>query len=177
MFPSLAGAIFLLPIAHIADRCPKVSRKFILIASIMLYSLTIGLTTLTSNGIVVDTLLGLAGLACAAHIPIMSSLLTSIYVFPSTRRHCVFTLVLAGGNAFSVIFGSLGAGLVDTAMDANWRGSLVYVAVLYAAVAVLGALVIPNMPRTHSMHVVTSRSEDRYTLLGRPVVKRSAWTD
>lgn len=107
----------------------------------------------------------------------MSSLLTSIYTVPSTRRHCVFTFFLAGGNAFSVIFGSVGSGLVDTAMDGDWRGSFVYVSVLYALVAIVGAVVIPNMPRTQSMPIVTSRSEDRYTLLGHPVIKRSAWTD
>lgn len=143
----------------------------------MLFSLTIGLTTLTSNGIVLDALLGVAGLACAAHIPIMSSLLTSIYVVPSTRRHCVFTFFLAGGNAFSVIFGGLCSGLVDTAMEGDWRGSYVYVAVLYAIIAVVGAVVIPNMPRTHSMHAIMSPTEDRYTLLGSPAIKRSAWTD
>lgn len=143
----------------------------------MLFSLTLGLATLTSNGIVLDVLLGVAGLACAAHIPIMSSLLTSIYVVPSTRRHCVFTFFLAGGNAFSVIFGGLGSGLVDTAMEGDWRGSFVYVAILYAITAVVGAVVIPNMPRTHSIQIVTSRPEDRFTLLGHPVIKRSAWTD
>lgn len=177
LFASLTGAIFLLPIAHIADRCPRISRKSILTASIMLFSLTVGLAALTRNGIVLDMLLGIAGLACAAHTPIMSSLLTSIYSVPSTRRHCVLTFFLAGGNAFSVTFGGVGAGLVTTAMEGEWRGSFVYVAILYAAVAMLGWLVIPNLPRTHSTHSTTPRSEETFTLLGRPVVKRSAWTD
>lgn len=136
-----------------------------------------GLTALTSNGIVLDIILGVAGLACAAHIPIMSSILTSIYVCPSTRRHCVLTSFLAGSNAFAVIFGGVGSGLVNTAIDGDWRGSFVYIAVLYALIAVVAALVIPNTPRSHSMIAIASRSEDRYSLLGHPVVERSSWAD
>lgn len=135
-----------------------------------------GLTALTTNGVALDIVLGVAGLACAAHTPIMSSLLASIYVYPSTRRHCILTCFLAGGNAFSVIFGSVGCGLVDMAMNGDWRSSFVYIAVIYGVVAVVGALVIPNVPRTHSMTTIRSRSEDRYTLLGHPVVKGSSWT-
>lgn len=176
-FYSLTGAIFLLPIAHIADRCPNISRKAILIFTLTLFSLTMGLTTVTSNGIILDIILGVAGLACSAHIPIMSSLLTSIYVYPSTRRHCVLTFFLAGGNAFSVIFGGVGSGIVNMAVEGDWRGSFIYVAVLYAIVAVIGALVIPDAPRTHPVLPITSRSEDRYPLLGRPVIKRSSWKD
>ncbi|KAJ4422685.1 hypothetical protein N0V82_002689 [Gnomoniopsis sp. IMI 355080] len=173
----LTAAIFLLPIAHIADRCPNISRKAILISTMILFSLTMGLTALNTNGVVLDIVLGVAGLACAAHIPIMSSLLASIYAYPSTRRHCVLTFFLAGGNAFSIILGSVGCGLVNMAMNGDWRGSFVYIAIVYGVVAVVAALVIPNVPRTHSVTNIRSRSEDRYTLLGHPVVKRSSWAD
>lgn len=174
---SLTGAIFLLPIAHIADRCPDVSRKSILLASNMLFSLTIGLSALLGHGIFLNIMLGAAGFACAANIPIMSSLLTSIYPVPSTRRHCVFTFFLAGGNAFAVIFGGLGSGIVDVAMQGDWRASPVYIAVIYAIVTVVGALVIPNMSRTYPVHIVSSSSKDRFTLLGRPIHQRSSVTD
>lgn len=136
-----------------------------------------GLTTLTSNGIILDIILGVAGLASSAHVPIMSSILTSIYAYPSTRRHCVLTFFFAGSNAFSVILGGLGSGLVPVAMDGDWRCSFIYVAVLYAIVAAVGAVVIPNSPRAQSMFAITSVTEDHHTLLGHPVVKPSSWTE
>lgn len=143
----------------------------------MLFSISMGLTALTNNGIVLDIILGVAGLACAAHIPIMSSILASIYAYPSTRRHCVMMSFLAGGNAFSVVFGGVGSGLVNMAIGGDWRGSFVYIAILYALIAVVAALVIPNLPRRHSMIVIESRSEDRYSLLGHSIVERTSWTD
>ncbi|KAJ4396602.1 hypothetical protein N0V93_000823 [Gnomoniopsis smithogilvyi] len=173
----LTGAIFLLPIARVVDCFPDISRKAFLISATMLFSLTMGLTALTTNGIVLDIMLGISGLACAAHFPIMSSLLTSIYAHPSTRRHCVLTLFLAGGNAFSIIFGSVGSGLVDMATNGDWRGSFVYIAVLYAIVAIVGIFVIPNIPRTYSTTAIKSNPENRYTLLGHAVVERKSWTN
>lgn len=173
----LTGAIFLLPIAHVADRCPNISRKTILVTSIMLYSLTMGLASLARNGIILDLMLGAAGLACAAHIPIMSSLLTSIYSVPSKRRHFVFTCFLAGGNAFAVLFGNVGSGLATDALGGDWRGTCVYIAVMYAIVALIGVLTVPNMPRNYPTYIVSSGSEDRYTLLRRGIEKRSSMTD
>lgn len=173
----LIGAIFLLPVSQIVDRCPNISRKYVLIASLVLFSLALGLATLVQDGILLDFMLGIAGFACAAHIPITSSLLSSVYSAPSTRRYCVFTFFLAGGNAFAVVFGSLGSGLISVSFDGNWRATLVYMAVMYAAVAVLACLAVPNMPRTHPTYIITSGSEDRYTLLGHGLEKRSSMTD
>lgn len=124
-----------------------------------------GLITLVRNGIIFDVILGVAGLSSAAHIPIMSSLLTSIYAVPSTRRYCVFTFFLAGGNAFSVVFGGLGFGLVEAILDVGWRPSFVYIAILFSVVTVAGALIIPNMPRDHPPNPIPSHSEDRDGLL------------
>lgn len=122
-------------------------------------------------------MLGIAGISCAAHIPITSSLLTSVYSTASTRRHCVFTCFLAGGNAFAVVFGGLGSGLVSGAFGGNWRATFGYIAVLYAVVAVVACLAVPNMPRNHPTYIITSGSGDRYTLLGHGLEKRSSMTD
>lgn len=142
------------------------SRKFILIATLAVFSLSMGLATFSPNGIVFDLMLGLSGLASAAHIPIVSSLLASIYPVPSTRRHCVFTFFLAGGNAFAVLFGGLGSGLVDTVLEGNWRASFTYIATLFAAVAIAGLFVIPNMPPELPVPPISrSQSEDQRPLL------------
>lgn len=169
--------MFLLPVAHVAERCPSVSRKTMLIVSILIYSLAMGAATLTRNGIVLDTILGVAGLACAAHVPITSSILTSIYPVPSTRRHCVFTFFLAGGNAFAVVLGSLGSGLVNVSLDGDWRASFIYIATLYALVSIVSALVIPNIPRHYPNYIISSSSGDRFALWGRSIKKRSAVAD
>lgn len=130
-----------------------------------------GLTTFSSNGIVFDIMLGVAGLASAAHIPIMSSILASIYTSPSTRRQCVFTLFLAGGNAFAVLFGGLGSGLVDTALNGDWRASFIYIAALFGAVVVASIFVIPKLPQDESLFPDQSQQEDQLPLLSHPTEK------
>lgn len=142
-----------------------------------MFSLTLGLATRAPNGIILDLLLGVAGLACAAHIPIMSSLLTSVYSVPSTRRHCVFTFFLAGGNAFAVIFGGLGSGAVTIVAGGDWRACFLYIAGMYALVTAVAALVIPNVPRSYQAFIVSSGAEERYSLLGRGVEERSSIAD
>lgn len=145
-----------------------------LIASVALSSLAMGLITLSPNGFAFDMCLGVAGLASAAHIPIVSSILSSIYTVPSTRRQYVFTFFLAGGNAFSVLFGGLCSGLVDTALGGDWRASFIYISTLFAAVAVAGVFILPNVPNTPqelATPLDQTRSEDQYPLLG-PVTER-----
>lgn len=143
----------------------------------MLFSLAIGLAALVRDGKILDLMLGLAGFACAAHIPIMSSLLTSLYCVPSRRRHCVFTFFLAGGNAFAVVFGGLGSGLVTQSFEGDWRATFVYIAVLYAAVAFVGFFIVPDTPRTYPTYMATSGAEEQYTLLGHGLEKRSSIAD
>lgn len=143
----------------------------------MLYSLTLGLATLAPNGIVLDLLLGVAGLACAAHVPIMSSLLTSVYSVPSMRRHLVFTFFLAGGNAFAVVFGALGSGAVTFFVGEDWRGCFVYISGMYVLVAAVGALAIPSMPRSYPAFAVSSGAEDQHNLLRQAVERRISIVD
>lgn len=135
-----------------------------------------GFITLSPNGIVFDIMLGLGGLASAAHIPIVTSLMSSIYNAPSTRRQCVFTFFLAGGNAFAVLFGGLGSGLVDTALEGDWRASFIYIAALFAAVTVASIFVIPNLPQERSPPLYHTQSEDRHPLLGQVPEKPPAQT-
>lgn len=155
-----------------ADCAPIASRKFILVATLAVFSLSMGLATVSPNGVVFDIMLGLSGLASAAHIPIVSSLLASIYTIPSTRRQCVFTFFLAGGNAFAVLFGGLGSGLVDTVLEGDWRASFFYIATLFAAVAIAAMIVIPNMPPELPRPLSQSPSEDQRPLLS-PLPKTS----
>lgn len=143
----------------------------------MLFALAMGLATLVRTGIILDIMLGVAGLACAAHIPVMSSLLISVYSVPSKRRHFVITCFFAGGNVFAVLFGSLGSGLVTDALGGDWRGVFVFIAVMYTIVGFAGFWTLPNMPRNYPTYIVSSGSENRYALLRRGMEKRSSMTD
>lgn len=89
-------------------------------------------------------MLGLAGVLAAAQLPVMSSLLTSVYSVPSTRRHCAFTFFLAGGNSIAVVFGGVGSGLAAT-YTRDWRASFVYIAILFGTVLVVAVFAIPNL--------------------------------
>lgn len=89
-------------------------------------------------------MLGLAGILAAAQLPVMSSILTSVYSIPSTRRHCVFTIFLTGGNTIAVIFGGIGSGLAAT-YARDWRASFVYIAMLLVVVLVVAVFAIPNL--------------------------------
>ncbi|KUI56619.1 hypothetical protein VP1G_04040 [Cytospora mali] len=142
----LTAGVFLLPLAHIADHCPSVSRKSLLLGSLALFSLVTGLTALCRDGIILDVMLGLAGVLAAAQLPVMSNLLATVYSIPSIRRHCIFTFFLAGGNSIAVIFGGFGSGLAAI-LTSDWRASFVYIALLFVIVLVVAVFILPNFPK------------------------------
>lgn len=126
-------------------------------------------------------MLGLAGISAAAQGPVMSSLLASVYAAPSTRRHCVFTLFLAGGDSIAVVFGGLGSGVAAT-LTGDWRASFVYIAVLFAVVLVIALFVIPKVPKARPYSTIMAQHpEEHNSLLGSeargPVEKREAVAD
>lgn len=163
---SLTAGVFLLPLAHIADRCPHVSRRTFLLGSLALLSIVTGLTALCQDGIGLDVMLGIAGVMAAAQIPVMSGLLTSMYAVPSIRLHFIFTVLLAGGNSVAVVFGGIGSGLVATSAN-SWRASFVYIAVLFAIVLVLAALTIPDLPKDKPYSASMDQCPDeQHALLG-----------
>lgn len=161
----LTAGVFLLPLAHIADRCPALSRKTLLLGSLFLFALVTGLITLCRDGIVLDVMLGLAGILAAAQLPVISSLLTSVYSVPSTRRHCVFTFVLAGGNSIAVVFGGIGSGLTAT-YTRDWRASFVYIAIMFGIVLVIAVFTIPNLRKAAPFpENMADGPEEQYALL------------
>lgn len=130
-----------------------------------------------TDGKILNLILGIAGAACSAHLPITSSILTSMYPTPSTRRYRVFTFFLAGGNAFAMVFGSLGSGLVKSAFGRTWYAPFVFIAVVYAIVTIAAWLTVPNLPQNYPHGIVASRSEDRYILLGDEVENLNSATN
>ncbi|KAH7026250.1 major facilitator superfamily domain-containing protein [Microdochium trichocladiopsis] len=127
----LTTGAFLLPFGHISDRCSAISRKSLLMISLLAFSLLAGATSFATNGITLDILSGLAGVACAANIPIAVGILSLAYSVPSRRKNMAFSSFLTGTPAATII-GGLGSG--GLAQKLSWKAPFVCLAVLYAAI-------------------------------------------
>jgi MFS family permease len=143
----MTGA-FLIPFGHLADICPILSRKYILILSLTAFSLIVAFTSFSSTGVVVDIMSGLAGLACAAIIPTAVGILSLVYPEPSRRKNIVFSSFLMG-NPVATIVGGLGTGGVASAF--NWKATFIFLGILYAFVTILSWWIVPNVSESRSM--------------------------
>lgn len=142
----MTGA-FLIPFGHLADICPVLTRKHLLILSLTAFSLIVAFTSFANNGIVVDIMTGLAGLACAATIPIAVGILSLVYPEPSRRKNIVFSTFLMG-NPAATILGGLGTGSVATTF--NWKATFIFLGILYALITVLSWWIVPNVSESRS---------------------------
>jgi MFS family permease len=88
-----------------------------------------------------DTMTGLAGVACAGNIPLSVGLLNLMYSLPSSRKSFVFSSLLMT-NPVAITFGGLAAGALSDKF--SWRAPLVFLAVFYAVVTSLAWIFIPR---------------------------------
>ncbi|KAH8202294.1 hypothetical protein TruAng_003571 [Truncatella angustata] len=142
----MTGA-FLVPFGHLADACPVLTRKYLLILSLTAFSLIVAFTSFSNTGIVVDMMTGLAGLACAATIPTAVGMLSLVYPEPSRRKNIVFSSFLMG-NPLATIVGGLGTGGVASAF--NWKATFIFLGILYALITILSWWIIPNVSESRS---------------------------
>lgn len=142
----MTGA-FLIPLGHLADICPVLTRKYLLILSLTAFSLVVAFTSFANNGIVVDIMSGLAGLACAATIPAAVGILSIVYPEPSRRKNIVFSSFLMG-NPAATILGGLGTGSVATIF--NWKATFIFLSIMYALITVLSWWLVPNVSESRS---------------------------
>ncbi|ETS81429.1 hypothetical protein PFICI_06431 [Pestalotiopsis fici W106-1] len=143
----LTTGAFLIPFGHLADVCPVLSRKHLLILSLTAFSLIVAFTSFANSGIVVDIMSGLAGLACAATIPIAVGILSLVYPEPSRRKNIVFSSFLMG-NPAAIIVGGLGTGGVASSF--SWRATFIFLGILYALVTILSWWIVPNVVESRS---------------------------
>jgi MFS family permease len=144
---SLTTGAFLIPFGHLADICPVLSRKYLLIISLTAFSLIVAFTSFANSGIVIDIMSGLAGLACAATIPIAVGILSLVYPEPSRRKNIVFSSFLMG-NPAAIIVGGLGTGGVASSF--SWKATFIFLGILYAIVTVLSWWIVPNIAESRS---------------------------
>ncbi|KAI1845126.1 hypothetical protein JX266_008673 [Neoarthrinium moseri] len=143
----LTTGAFLIPFGHLADICPVLSRKYLLILSLTAFSLIVAFSSFAKNGIVIDIMSGLAGVASAATIPIAVGLLSLVYPVPSRRKNIVFSSFLMGNPAATII-GGLGTGALASTF--NWKATFIFLGILYALITVLSWVVVPNVSESRA---------------------------
>ena len=141
----LTTGAFLLPFAFAAENCPNISRKLVLLASLLLYCSAVGLAAISVDGVFLDFMLGMAGVACAAHIANSVSLLNTAYPGSSLRKKIAFAVFLSGGNPLGTLLGGLGSAIVTERLI--WRATFCLIATIFTPFLFLGLLVVPGDPR------------------------------
>ncbi|KAL7623238.1 hypothetical protein AAE478_006919 [Parahypoxylon ruwenzoriense] len=144
----LTTGAFLLPFGYIADICPVLSRKTLLIFSLIAFSLLAACTSFSRDGIVLDVISGLTGIACAANVPIAVGILSLVYPAPSRRKNMVFSSFLMGTPAATII-GGLGSGAL--ALQISWKAPFITLAALYGVITGLACVLIPNISEPEAM--------------------------
>lgn len=139
----LTTGAFLLPFGYIADTCPVLPRKTLLISSLIAFCLLVSCTSFSRNGIVLDAISGLTGIACAANVPIAVGILSLVYPTPSRRKNLVFSSFLMG-TPVATIIGGLGSGAL--ALEIDWKAPFIALAALYAVISGLACVFVPNIP-------------------------------
>lgn len=138
----LTTGAFLLPFGYIADNCAFLPRKTLLILSLIAFCLLTTCTSFAKNGIVMDVVSGLTGIACAANVPIAVGILSLVYPTPSRRKNVVFSSFLMGTPAATII-GGLGSGAL--ALKFSWKAPFIALAALYVVVCGLACLFVPSV--------------------------------
>ncbi|KAI1211661.1 MFS general substrate transporter [Annulohypoxylon truncatum] len=156
----LTTGAFLLPFGYIADTCSFLPRKTLLIISLVAFSLLVSSTSLSPNGIVLDAISGLTGIACAANVPIAVGILSLVYPKPSRRKNIVFSSFLMGTPAATII-GGLGSGA--SALQFGWKAPFIALAILYSAICGLACIFVPNIPEPETL-----RERDEVHIIAEP---------
>ncbi|KAI1762879.1 MFS general substrate transporter [Hypoxylon sp. FL1150] len=138
----LTTGAFLLPFGYIADTCAVLPRKTLLILSLTAFCLLTTCTTFAKNGIVMDVVSGLTGIACAANVPIAVGILSLVYPTPSRRKNIIFSSFLMGTPTATIV-GGLGSGAL--ALQFSWKAPFIALAALYVVVCGLACLFVPSV--------------------------------
>ncbi|KAK8138803.1 MFS-type transporter protein [Apiospora sp. TS-2023a] len=161
---ALTTGALLIPFGYLAD-IDMVPRKTFLLLSLAAYALLVALAALAPGGVVLDILAGLAGVACAATIPAAVGILSLVYPRASRRKNIVFSSFLMGNPAATVI-GGLVSGELASVYD--WRAPFIFLAALYAFIAVLGWAFVPDItPGNLADFLTTSPARWSYTCYSR----------
>ncbi len=118
-------------------------------ASLVVFSLLVALTSFSRTGVVLDVISSLAGIASAANIPFAVGILSLTYPTPSRRKNIVFSSFLMGTPAATII-GGLGSG--GLALKISWRAPFVCLSGLYAIVSVLSWVFVPDVVEPKESH-------------------------
>ncbi|KAJ2977293.1 hypothetical protein NUW58_g7852 [Xylaria curta] len=167
----LTTGAFLLPFGYIVDTCAVLPRKGLLVVSLTAFALLAACTSFSQNGVVLDILSGITGVACAANIPIALSILSLVYQDNSRRRNMVFSSFFMGTPAATII-GGLGSG--GLALKISWRAPFIALAGLFAVISVLAWVFVPDVPEPDiilqktKLRITTEPDTSHVVMLGAP---------
>ncbi|KAI1140544.1 MFS general substrate transporter [Hypoxylon sp. FL0543] len=170
----LTTGAFLLPFGYIADTCTVLSRKTLLISSLVAFCLLVSCTAFSRNGIVLDVISGLTGIACAANVPIAVGILSLLYPTASRRKNMVFSSFLMGTPTATII-GGLGSGALTMTM--SWKAPFIALAALYAVISGLAWVFVPNVPepeRIDDTEVCIINEPESFPMLSIEMPKRKS---
>lgn len=135
---ALTSGAFLLFFGRVAD---LFGRRNLLIWSMAVYTALMLLTGFAQSAIMIEVVLAVVGISCAAVVPPAIGKLGAIYERPSRRKNRAFACFSAG-NPVGFVMGAFIGGVVT--QISNWRTTFWAIAVLYGILTVVAWFVTPQ---------------------------------
>lgn len=135
--PSLTCGSFMLLFGRLAD---LFGRKTLFIGSMFAFAVFALAAGFCNDGISLDAVNGLMGLAGAAVVPPATGSLGTIYPKPSKRKNYAFACFSAG-NPLGFVLGGIGSGVATLLF--GWRASFWLLAIIYLMVTIMAFFYVP----------------------------------
>lgn len=135
---ALTSGAFLLFFGRVAD---LFGRRNLLIWSMGIYTVLMLVTGFSQSAIMIEIILAVVGISCAAVVPPAIGKLGAIYERPSRRKNRAFACFSAG-NPVGFVVGAFMGGVVT--QISSWRTSFWAIAVLYGALTAVAWFVTPK---------------------------------
>lgn len=134
---ALTSGAFLVFFGRVAD---LFGRRKLLILSMAVYTALMLLTGFSQDAVMIEIVLALVGISCAAVVPPAIGKLGAIYERPSRRKNAAFACFSAG-NPVGFVVGAFLGGVIT--QISSWRTTFWAIAVLYGMLTVIAWFVTP----------------------------------
>lgn len=139
---ALTSGAFLVFFGRVAD---LFGRRKLLILSMAIYTVLILITGFSTDAVMIEIVLALVGISCAAVVPPAIGKLGAIYK-PGRRKNRAFACFSAG-NPAGFVLGAFMGGVIT--QISSWRTSFWAIAVLYGCLTVVAWFVTPADSEQH----------------------------
>ncbi|KAL2274757.1 hypothetical protein FJTKL_02736 [Diaporthe vaccinii] len=148
---SLVAGAFQLALGQLAD---LVGRKLMFIAGMGSFSALVLLTGFAQNPYWMLIMCGALGIPSAMVVPPAMGILGAAYKTPSRRKTSAFA-AFSAGNPLGFVFGSIVCGVASSV--SSWRAAYIFVAIVWAALAVFAVWAVPDVESFDSSSPLTER--------------------